>query len=148
MKYQTGKIGKVVVVRFDDGDDILGGISTIAVQENIRSAVFYLVGGIREGKIVVGPKTDDLPPTPEWRTIGESHESVGIGTIFWHGDEPRIHFHGAYGKHDMVKIGCLRELAETFLIMEAFILEIEGINATRELDELSNMVLLKLHEQT
>lgn len=111
MKYQVGNIGKTIIVRFEDGDDILGGLAGIVKAEEIRAAVFYLVGGIREGRIVVGPETDDLPPKPVWREIGESHESLGIGTIFPHNGEPRIHFHGAYGKHDTSKVGCLRELA-------------------------------------
>jgi uncharacterized protein len=144
VKYQVGEIGKTIVVRFEDGDDILGGLTGVVRNEGIRAAVFYLVGGIKQGRIVVGPETDDLPPRPVWRELCESHESVGIGTIFRHGNEPRIHFHGAYGKHDMVKIGCLREFAATFLVMEAIIMELKGITATRELDGLSNMVLLKI----
>lgn len=147
MKYQVGEIGKTAVVRFEDGDDILGGLADIVKAEDIQAAVFYLVGGIKEGKIVVGPETDDLPPRPVWREISESHESFGIGTIFRHNDEPRVHFHGAYGKHDMAKVGCLREVAETFLVMEAVIMEIKGVTATRELDSLSNMVLLKIPEE-
>jgi predicted DNA-binding protein with PD1-like motif len=147
VKYQVGSIGKTVVVRFEDGDDILGGLSEIVKAEEVRAAVFFLVGGIKEGRIVVGPETDYPPPKPVWREIVESHESLGVGTIFRHGDEPRIHFHGAYGKHDMAKIGCLRELASTFLVMEAVVMELTGITATRELDALTNMVLLKIPEE-
>lgn len=144
MKYQIGETGRIIVARFEDGDDILQGLTGIAKTEEIRAAVFYLVGGIREGKIVVGPQEDVLPPTPVWKKIDESHESAGVGTIFWYDDEPRIHFHGIYGKHDMVKTGCLRELAKTFIIMEAVIVEIKGVNAVRDLDPVSQMVLLKM----
>jgi predicted DNA-binding protein with PD1-like motif len=144
MKYQVGSIGKVVVARFEDGDDVLHGLSDIAVKEEIKSAVFYLVGGLKEAKIVVGPEEDRLPPVPVWRNIVESHESVGIGTIFYYGSEPKVHFHGAYGKRDSVRMGCLRETARTFLVMEAIVLEIRGVNAVRDLDPESGMVLLKL----
>lgn len=144
MRYQVGEPGRVIVARFEDGDDIFDGLKSIARKENVRAAVFYLVGGIREGKIVVGPETDTLPPTPVWKTIDESHESAGVGTIFWYRDEPRIHFHGVYGKHDTVKTGCLRELAKTFIVMEAIILEVKGVNAVRDLDPSSQMVLLKM----
>jgi predicted DNA-binding protein with PD1-like motif len=147
MKYQVGETGRVVVARFEDGDDILQGLIDIAKTENIRSAMFSLVGGIKEGKIVVGPKEDVLPPTPVWKLIDESHESGGVGTIFWYGDEPRIHFHGIYGKHDMVKTGCLREFAKTFIIMEAVIVELKGIHAVRDLDPASQMVLLKMIDE-
>jgi predicted DNA-binding protein with PD1-like motif len=144
MKYQTGRVGRTFVVRFEDKDKFLESVVELARKEKIRSAVFFAVGGITEAKIVVGPEKEELPPNPVWRELAESHEAVGIGTIFWQGDEPKIHFHGAFGKKDSVKVGCLREAADTFIVLEAVILEIEGIDAVRALDALSNMVLLKL----
>ena len=144
MKYQIGRPGRVIVARFEDHEDVLGNLVSIAKKENIRAGVFYLVGGMREGRIVVGPETDEFPPKPVWKTLGESHEVAGLGTIFWQNDEPKIHFHGAFGKKDMVKVGCLREKSETFLVLEAVIIEMDGITATRELDPVSGMVLLKL----
>ncbi len=144
MKYRTGRPGRVIVAKFDDHDDVLVNLVDIAKNENIKAGVFYLVGGMREGRIVVGPENEELPPKPVWKELGESHEVLGVGTIFWQKDEPKIHFHGAFGKKDMVKIGCLREKSETFLVLEAVLIEIEGITATRELDPVSGMVLLKL----
>jgi len=144
MKYQTGKTGRVIVARFEDHEDILDNITAIAKKEKIRSAVLYLVGGIRQGRVVVGPEEEELPPEPVWKEIHESHETVGIGTIFWQGDEPKIHLHGAFGKKEMVKVGCLRGASETFLVLEAIIIEIEGIDAKREPDPISGLTLLKL----
>jgi len=144
MKYQVGKPGRMILAKFDDRDDVLGNLADIAKKEDIRAGVFYLVGGMREGKMVVGPETDELPPKPVWKELGESHEILGVGTIFWLEDEPKIHFHGAFGKKDMVKIGCLREKAETFLVLEVIIIEMEGINATREIDPAIGMPLLKI----
>jgi uncharacterized protein len=144
MKYQIGKTGRVVVARFEDKEDILQNISEIAIKENMRSAIFYLIGGIRQGRVVVGPEKEELPPKPVWKDIQESHEVVGMGTIFWQGNEPKIHFHGAFGKKDMIKVGCLRGASQTFLVLEVIIIEIDGINAQRELDPSSGLVLLKL----
>lgn len=144
MKYQVGRPGRIIVVRFEDREDVIGNLSGLAKKEGIRAAAFYLVGGMREGSIVVGPEKDEFPPTPVWKKLGESHEVVGFGTIFWQGDEPKVHFHGAFGKKDMVKVGCLRENSETFLVLEAVIMEMEGVTARRELDPVSGMVLLKL----
>ncbi len=144
MKYQVGKPGKIVVARFEDRDDVIENLSHIAKKDNIRAGVFYLVGGMREGSIVVGPEKDEFPPKPVWRQLGESHEVLGFGTIFWEKEVPKIHFHGAFGKRDTVRVGCLRENSETFLVLEAIIIEIEGVTARRELDPVSNMVLLKL----
>lgn len=144
MNYGIGEPGRVVVARFEDGDQILPGIGEIAKKEDIRAGVFYLVGGMKKGRFVVGPETEEMPPVPVWRELNESHEIVGVGTIFWQGDEPKLHFHGAYAKHDSVKAGCMREKAETFLVLEAIIMEIKGVNAVRELDPVSGMALLKL----
>lgn len=144
MKYQIGKTGRVVMARFEDREELLENINTIARKEEIKSAVFCLLGGIRQGRVVVGPEKDELPPTPVWRDLKESHEVLGIGTIFWDESGPKIHFHGAFGKKDMVKVGCLREIAETFLVLEAVIIEIEGINAQRKLDPASGLTLLEL----
>jgi predicted DNA-binding protein with PD1-like motif len=144
MKYQTGETGRVVVARFEDGDNILQGLIEIAKKEAIKAGVVYLVGGMKGGRFVVGPEKEELPPIPVWRELKESHEIVGIGTIFWQGDEPKIHFHGTYAKRDNVKAGCMRENAETFLLLEAIILELKGITAVRELDPVSGIVLLKV----
>jgi predicted DNA-binding protein with PD1-like motif len=144
MKYQVGRPGRIIIVRFEDHDDVLGKLVDLSKKENIRAAVLYLVGGMREGSIVVGPEKDEFPPTPVWKKLGESHEVMGVGTIFRHGNEPKVHFHGAFGKKDMVKVGCLRENSETFLVLEAVVIEIDDVTARRELDPASGMVLLKL----
>ncbi|HXX82205.1 MAG TPA: DUF296 domain-containing protein [Thermodesulfovibrionales bacterium] len=144
MKYQAGRTGRVVVARFEDREDVLGNLVQIAKKENIRAAAFYLVGGMREARIVVGPEKEEIPPTPVWRQLGESHEVMGFGTIFYQGDEPKVHFHGAFGKKDMVKVGCMRENTETFLVLEAVMIELEGITAIREFDPVSGLTLLKL----
>jgi uncharacterized protein len=146
MQYQIGTIGRVVVARFDNGDDILAGLAEIARRENIRVASFHLLGAMKSGRYVVGPETEEMPPVPVWRQLKESHEAVGFGTIYWQEDTPKIHFHGAYGKRDQVKMGCLREDSETFLVLEAVITEILGVHARRELDPLSGMVLMQLRE--
>lgn len=94
MNYQVGHIGRVVVARFEDRDDVIEGLGKIVQNEGIRAASFYLIGGMRDARIVAGPEKDEIPPTPVWRELGESHEIVGFGTIFYQGDTPRVHFHG------------------------------------------------------
>jgi len=95
-------------------------------------------------KTYVGPEKDVMPPVPVWKELKETHEVVGLGTIFYQGDEPKVHFHGAFGKKEMIKVGCLREKSETFLVLEAVIVEIEGVDAVREFDPVSGLTLLKL----
>jgi predicted DNA-binding protein with PD1-like motif len=144
VKYQVGEPGRVAVARFADGDDVLEGLREIARRENIRAAAVHLVGGLKRGRFVVGPETEAMPPVPVWNELSESHEIVGFGTIFWQGDEPKVHFHGAFGKKESVRAGCLREGTEAFLVLEAVITELRGITAERALDPESGMVLLRM----
>ena len=145
MQYQTGKPGRITIVRFSDGEDVLGGIAEVCRWENIRAACFNVVGGMRAGRFVVGPETEEMPPVPMWRDLRESHEAVGFGTVFWEKDQPRVHFHGAYGKRDSVKAGCLREGSEAFLVLEVVITEILDVDIIRELDPASGMTLIKMN---
>ena len=145
MHYQTGKPGRITIVRFSDGEDVLGGIAEVCHRENIRAASFNVVGGMKAGRFVVGPETEEMPPVPMWRDLGESHEAVGFGTVFWEMDQPKVHFHGAYGKRDSVKAGCLREGSEAFLVLEVVITEILDVNIIRELDPASGMTLIKMN---
>jgi predicted DNA-binding protein with PD1-like motif len=145
VKYQVGEIGKVILAHFEDGDEIISNLVALVRRERIKGGVFYLLGGITQARIVVGPMNDDVrPPEPTWREIIDSHETLAIGTVFWQGDEPRIHIHGTYGKFDSVKTGCLRDEAKTFLVLEVVMLELKGINAVREIDPDIHMALLRL----
>ncbi|MEJ2313578.1 MAG: DNA-binding protein [Nitrospirota bacterium] len=145
MNYQVGSAGRVVVARLSDGDDVLAGLVKIARDEGIRAGVLWLIGGVKKGRAVVGPKEEgSLPPKPVWFDIEESHEVVATGTLFWEGDEPRVHLHGAFGKGDSVRAGCLRGESETFLVLEAVIMEIQGVKAAREMDPSVGLALLKV----
>lgn len=143
-QYQVGKPGRVVVMRLDDGEDIRNNILEIAKDETIRNAVVYILGGVKEGRVVVGPEKAEPPIVPMWSEIDEPHEMLAIGTIFWQEDEPKLHIHGSFGRRDSVRVGCLRDLSETFLISEVIIMEIEGIDARREVDPATGFSLLKL----
>jgi predicted DNA-binding protein with PD1-like motif len=144
MEYQVGRAGRTVLILFRDGDDVLAGLAEIARKENMRAASFSLVGGLKRGRFVVGPETESMPPRPLWRELDESHETLGFGTIFWQDEIPKVHFHGAYGKRDTVRAGCMREGSAAFLVMEAVIQEILDVDAVREVDPESGMALLKL----
>jgi len=69
MKYASGRQGRIFLAKFDDNDSILEEISSLARKEAIRSAFFFLVGGMKEGKFVVGPQNETMPPVPMWRTL-------------------------------------------------------------------------------
>ena len=66
MKYSEGKIGRVFVIRLEDGDTMPEAIESFARKNNIQRGMCILVGGIREGgKIVVGPEdSESMPVVP------------------------------------------------------------------------------------
>jgi predicted DNA-binding protein with PD1-like motif len=144
MRYQSGTVGRVLVARFDDGEDFLASLAKLARDEDIRSAVFFLVGGMKKGRMVLGPKGSEMPPDPVWDEVAGNSEMAGVGTIFWSAEGPKAHLHAAVGRGEKVRVGCLRENAETFLVLEAVVMEIKGIEARRELDPAVGLALLKL----
>lgn len=131
MEYRTGSIGRVITVRFDDGDDFLGGLMELAKKENIRNGWFHVLGGLREAEVVTGPKKPVMPPEPVWDTMSGARETLGTGSIFWEDDEPRIHLHAALGHHGDTLTACVRKNTRVYLILEVYIVEILNINAGR-----------------
>jgi len=135
MEYARGKIGRVFTVRIDHGDDLILELIKLAELEHIESAVFTLLGALKEGKLVTGPKESVRPPEPVWSGFNEVHETLGIGNIFLEDGKPKVHLHMGTGRGDSVKLGCLRGESEVFMVIEAFVLELEGISARRVKDE-------------
>ncbi|WMW21337.1 DNA-binding protein [Methanolobus mangrovi] len=134
MEYSKGNIGRVFTVRLDQGDDILSELEGLAVAEDISSAMFMMLGAVKEASLVVGPKTNDVPPDPQWAKFNDAHEVLGIGNIFREDGKPKIHLHSAAGRGDSIKVGCLRGESEVFMVVEIFIMEISGISANRIFD--------------
>ncbi|MEW6427513.1 MAG: DUF296 domain-containing protein [Thermodesulfobacteriota bacterium] len=131
MDYREGRIGRVFAVRFDHGDDFLEELTALARRERIGCAWFHLLGGIRRAEVVTGPKEPTMPPEPVWHRIVDPHEVVGMGSIFFDGETPKIHLHTVLGHHGQTLCACMRGSTEVYLILEAYITEITGIAAAR-----------------
>ena len=134
MEYAKGRIGRVFTVRIDHGDDLILELIKLAELEEIESAVFMLLGALKEGKLVTGPKESIRPPEPVWFGFNEAHEILGVGNIFNEGGKPKIHLHAGACRENNIKLGCLRGESEVFMVVEAFIFELEGITARRVMD--------------
>jgi predicted DNA-binding protein with PD1-like motif len=135
MEYAKGKIGRVFTVRIDHGEDLILELIKLAELENIESAVFTLIGAIKEAKLVTGPKENLRPPQPIWTHFNNTHEILGIGDIFLKDGKPIIHLHAGVGRGEKVQLGCLREESEVFMVVEAFVFELEGMSARRVVDK-------------
>jgi predicted DNA-binding protein with PD1-like motif len=135
MEYSKGKIGRVFTVRIDHGEDLILELIKLAELENIEAAVFTLIGALKEAKLVTGPKEDIRPPEPMWSHLDSVHEILGIGDIFLKDGKPIIHLHASTGRREKVQLGCMRGESEVFMVIEAFVFELEGISAKRIVDE-------------
>ena len=131
MDYRIGSIGRVLMIRLDQGDDLLENLKEIVLKETIKSAWFQILGGVRQAGVVTGPKQPVMPPEPVWRDVDEPREVVGSGSIFMDGEEPRIHLHAAMGHHGDTLTACIRKHSKVYLILEILLFELSGIDAGR-----------------
>ena len=132
MEYKKGTVGRVFAVRFDEGDDFLEGMVELIKNENIRFGWFHVIGGLRRADVVTGPREPVMPPEPVWRQVDEARETMGTGSIAWdENNEPKIHLHAALGHHGDTLTACIRKGTEVYLILEVYIFELSGIDASR-----------------
>ncbi len=146
MEYSIGRVGRVVVARLFEGEDLHACVDQIARAEQIRCATVLITGGFRTAAVVVGPEREKPQIVPKFQPFTGPGEVLGTGTLFWDDQGPRLHIHTAIGKHGESLIGCPRHDTKTFLILEVTIIEIEGIEGTRQFDPSSGMKLLRLKE--
>ncbi len=145
MKASEGRIGRVFVLRLEDGDVIPTCIEKFAEKKGIAVGHVILVGGIWKGNVVVGPRdSEQMPPEPMLLPVHEAHEVVGIGILAPdEAGKPVLHIHAALGRSGQTMTGCLRPGVSTWLVGEAIIYEILGTKAARVKDKKSGFSLLE-----
>jgi predicted DNA-binding protein with PD1-like motif len=146
MKASEGKIGRVFVLRLEDGDAVPGCIEKFAAEKSIKCGHVILIGGIGGGQIVSGPRySDTRPPDPLLLPVDGAHEVVGVGIIAPDKDgQPVLHIHAALGRAGKTLTGCLRPGVTTWLVGEAIIYEITGATARRLPDKASGFELMEM----
>jgi predicted DNA-binding protein with PD1-like motif len=146
MKATEGHIGRVFVLRLEDGDVVPDCIERFAAEKNISVGQVVLVGGIGSGQVVVGPEDSvTMPPHPTLLPINGAHEVVGVGIIAPDKDgRPVLHIHASLGRADKALTGCLRPGVTTWLVGEAIIYEILGAKAARLPDKKSGFDLMEM----
>jgi predicted DNA-binding protein with PD1-like motif len=145
MKASEGQIGRVFVMRLEDGDVVPDCIERFAQEKGISVGHVILIGGIGSGEVVVGPRdSDKMPPEPMLLPVDGAHEVVGVGIIAPDEDgKPVLHIHAALGRSGQTMTGCLRPGVKTWLVGEAIIYEIVGAKAARLPDKSSGFELLE-----
>lgn len=145
MKACEGQVGRVFIIRLEDGDVVPGCIERFAEEHRVAVGQVILVGGVGGGKVVVGPeRSDEMPPQPMLLPIDGAHEVLGVGVLAPDEDgKPVLHIHGALGRSGQTMSGCLRPGVTTWLVGEVILCEILGVNVARVRDEYSGFSLLE-----
>src|SRR4030042_3135274 len=146
MKASEGRVGRMFVIRLEDGDIIPECIERFAETNKMSVGQVVMIGGIGEGQVVVGPRrSNEMPPEPMLVPIDGVHELMGVGVIAPDKrGKPVLHVHGSLGRSGKSTTGCLRPGVTTWTVVEAIILEILGTSAVRDLDEKTHFELLQV----
>ncbi len=137
MKYAESKLGRVFVIRLEDGDVLHECIERFAREKGIRAAALIAVGGADAGsRLVVGP-AESRPATPIEPlelALGDACEVAGTGTLFPDEDgAPMIHMHVAAGRGDRTITGCVRRGVKVWHVLEIILIELTDNRSVRKL---------------
>ena len=146
MQTGEGKIGRVFVIRLENGDLLPACIERFSEEKRVKNGFVLLIGGIGSGQVVVGPRySEQMPPEPMLLPIDGAHEVAGVG-ILAPGEDGKtvLHMHAAMGRSGKTTTGCIRPGVSTWLVGEAILYEIVGVDAKRILDKKSGFALLQV----
>jgi predicted DNA-binding protein with PD1-like motif len=144
MKYTQGSVGRVFLLKFENRDILLDKLSEFLRKEKVKTAVITFIGALKEGDLVTGPKKPVIPPAPNKMEFKGGWEVMGIGTVFTGSSGPQIHIHSSMGKKNKVLTGCVRGKTSVFLVIEAIVLELKGLKATKAPDPKLGLNILKI----
>ena len=135
MKYSEAKLGRIFVIRLEDGEIVHEEIEAFALEHSIHAASLIILGGADEGsRLVVGPENGRCAPPviPLERVLDDVREVTGTGTIFPDDEgNPILHLHMACGRNSSTITGCIRQGVRVWHVMEVSLFELTGTSARR-----------------
>ncbi|MDD4013685.1 MAG: DUF296 domain-containing protein [Candidatus Omnitrophica bacterium] len=135
MKYSQGTTGRVFLVRFEHGDDLLSSLKELVRKEGIKLAHVNVLGALRKGEMVTGPSQLTLPALSDRRSFDDGREVVASGiSIVEDSGEVKLHLHGSLGRGEGTLTGCLRKDVEVFITVDAVVTELLGIKVSKKKD--------------
>ena len=61
MQYTEGQLGRVFVVRIDNGEDMLVSLRQFVQDKGVRAGSIVFLGALMEGRMVTGPRNRSFP---------------------------------------------------------------------------------------
>ncbi|MCK8825413.1 PPC domain-containing DNA-binding protein [Fuchsiella alkaliacetigena] len=147
MEYTEAEIGRIFILRLEDGDRLPEAIENFAVNKDIESATVLFIGGADKGsQVIAGPDDGEAAePLPMVGSLPGVSEAVGVGTIFTNEeDEPKLHLHSAFGREAKTITGCTRAGVDIWHIGEVVIWELKNHSACRKIDAETGFELLEV----
>jgi uncharacterized protein len=147
MQYCEASLGRVWVLRLEEGDRLPDTIEQFARDRGLRQGLVFYVGGAGDGsRLVVGPEEgrgDQIIPIVH--TLTGAQEVLAVGTIFTNeANLSVLHLHAAVGREGDATVGCTRAGVDVWLVGEVVILEITGAEAQRRRNPKSGLELLEM----
>lgn len=145
MKACEGQIGRVFVIRLEDGDEMPVCVERFAAEKRVRAGFAIFVGGVGDGELVVGPRrSTERPPQPMTLPLTEAHEVLGAGVLAPKEDgTPVLHMHASLGRMGTSLTGCIRPGVKTWLVGEVILYEVVGVDVARVADQATGFSLLE-----
>ncbi|MDO9531671.1 MAG: DNA-binding protein [Deltaproteobacteria bacterium] len=145
MQYTEGRMGRVFILRLEDGERLNDTLEAFARNHQLAHALAFYLGGSASGStLVVGPDTERTDAVvPLLHMLQGSQEVLALGTLI--ADEegaPVLHMHAAAGREGQATVGCTRAGVDVWLVGEVVLLEIVGPEARRRKDPKSGFQLL------
>lgn len=145
MKYSQAQLGRVFIIRLEDGDIMDQEIKKIAKVEKVKAATLIAVGGVdKDSCLIVGPEDGRSKKIiPKSIVLDNVHELTATGTLFPDADgEPIVHMHAACGRNNQTITGCIREGVKTWHVLEVIMTELINTDAKRLKDIATGFKLL------
>lgn len=137
MRYSTAQMGRIFVIRLEDGEVLHETIEQFAAEQGIGAAALIAVGGADAGStLVVGPEqARAIPVNPLTHILANVHEIAGTGTLFPDEEgKPVLHMHLACGREGSTVTGCVRTGVKIWQIGEVILFELTDTAAIRKVD--------------
>lgn len=147
MQYSEGRIGRIFVLRMDHEEDMIELLQKFLKEKKIESCAALFLGAMRDGRAVTGPERPEVPPSPNFEAYESAWEVFGMATVYPSADGPRLHIHSGLGRGRDALLGCIRDRARVYLIVEMVLLEICSLEAERIWNDEMQLFLLTLKDR-
>jgi predicted DNA-binding protein with PD1-like motif len=137
--FQAATPGRTLIGRLPKGADLVEGIQALCEEHGIRAAWVEAVGAVSR---LTFAHYDQAERRYQEKTSSDHHEMSGfVGNISLRDGRPFLHAHASFADREGVTRGGHLVPGSTVWVAEVRIVELEGVELIRELDEETGLAL-------